>query len=507
MTRSALSDRPEDPVMTSFTDLSDPTDLDAVRAALDAADPDHRLAPLGLHTLAIEPRAADRVAEHVAAALRRAGREPDGARVAVLVDDVTISRRTPDGPLDLKKHVTQLLSDSFAVTTTVLTDGHPTLHADDGVLNRATEAVTGADVVVAVGGGTISDIGKVAAARSGDLPLVTVQTAASVDGYTDGVSVVLRDGVKRTIESRWPDAVLADLDTIVVAPPVLNEAGFGEVLSMFTGPADWYLARIVGLDPTFHPAPPAMLAAIGRDIADWSPGVGRRESAAIGRLTGVLGLRGIATGVSDTTAVLSGMEHVVSHLLDMHHTARHQPTGQHGAQVGVAAVVGAVCWELLDERLDPDAVDLDTLFPDPESLRPRVIAAFGDLDPDGRLAEECWNDYRQKMTRWARSRDTVAAVLGDWPRHRATLSGLKLSSEVLGRSLAMSGAPARFADLDPAIDAGLARWAVGNCHLMRNRFTVVDLLDRLGWWTPADVDEVIARAEQAVTPEPVRVLS
>jgi glycerol-1-phosphate dehydrogenase [NAD(P)+] len=496
--------------VSSFATLSDPTDLDAVRSALAAADPDQRLAPLGMQRLAIGQRAADQVADEVADQLRRRGQDPLGARVVLLVDNREILRRgdgAGSGPVDLKHHVARVLAGTFDVRTTVLDDGHATLHATDDVLDAATAAVTGADGVVAVGGGTISDIAKVAAGRAGDPALVTVQTAASVDGYTDGVSVVLRDGVKRTIPSRWPDVVLADQDTIVVAPPVMNEAGFGEVLSMFTGPADWYLASIVGLDPTFHPGPPAMLAAIGRDIAGWSPGVGRRESAAIGRLTEVLALRGIATGVSDTTAVLSGMEHVVSHLIDMHNNARHLPTGQHGAQVGVASIIGAVCWELLDERLVPDQVDLDALFPDPESLRDKVFAAFGHLDADGRLAGECWKDYHRKMTGWARAREQVAGVLADWDSHRATLSGLKLSSEVLGRSLVLSGAPARFADLDPAVDTDLARWAVSNCHLMRNRFTVADLLDLLGWWTPADVDEVMARAERATTLEPVRVLS
>lgn len=493
--------------MPPFPTLSDPTDLDAVRAALDAADPDHRLAPLGLQRLAIGPRVADRTGEELAAQMRRRGREPLGARVVLLVDDREILRHTADGPTDLKQHVARVLSETFDVHTVVLDDGHATLHAVDPVLDAATAAVVGADGVVAVGGGTVSDVAKVAAGRAGDPALVTVQTAASVDGYTDGVSVVLRDGVKRTIPSRWPDVVLADLDTITGAPPVMNAAGFGEVLSMFTGPADWYLASVVGLDPTFHPAPPAMLAAVGRDIADWSPGVGRHESAAVGRLTEVLALRGIATGVSDTTAVLSGMEHVVSHLLDMHHAARHLPGGQHGAQVGVASVIGAVCWEVLQERLDPARVDLDALFPDPESLRDRVFAAFGHLDDDGRLAGECWNDYHTKMTGWANARPAVAAMLADWDSHLQTVSGLKLPSEVLGRSLALSGAPARFADLEPAIDADLATWAVSNCHLMRNRFTVVDLLDVLGWWTPADVAEVMARAERAVDVDPVRVLS
>ena len=33
---------------------------------------------------------------------------------------------------------------------------------------------------------------------------------------------------------------------------------------------------------------------------------------------------------------------------------------------------------------------------------------------------------------------------------------------------------------------------------MRDRFTVVDLLTLLGWWEPADVDEIFARVDAAL---------
>ena len=48
------------------------------------------------------------------------------------------------------------------------------------------------------------------------------------------------------------------------------------------------------------------------------------------------------------------------------------------------------------------------------------------------------------------------------------------------------------------------RWAVTNAPLMRNRFTVLDLLLLLGWWSPDDVQEVLDRAEGAALPEAVR---
>ena len=50
------------------------------------------------------------------------------------------------------------------------------------------------------------------------------------------------------------------------------------------------------------------------------------------------------------------------------------------------------------------------------------------------------------------------------------------------------------ADLDPSVDAEAARWAVANCHLVRERFTVADLATFIGAWTPEDVDAVLEEA-------------
>src|SRR5262249_41583069 len=107
----------------------------------------------------------------------------------------------------------------------------------------AAAAAAGAGCVITVGSGTITDIGK--AAASGGAPLVTVQTATSVNGYADPFSVLLRHGVKRTTPSRWPDALVIDPAVLQGAPPDLNRAGAGDLMAMFTAPADWYLASAI----------------------------------------------------------------------------------------------------------------------------------------------------------------------------------------------------------------------------------------------------------------------
>ncbi len=464
--------------------LADPTNLDGLREALGASDPGGRLAPLGMKRIEIGPDVLDLLPEAVSELLG------GGERVVLVGDPTPIPREGEE----LKGLVERLLAETFLVERAVLGDPEHELHVDDAALDEAEGAVTGADCVVVVGSGTITDICKVATARTGDTPLVVVQTAASVDGYFDDLSVVLKSGVKRTVPSRWPEVLLADLPTLVEAPAAMTAAGFGDAVSLYTGPADWYLASLVGMDDSYHPALVEMLMGHGRNFTDVAAGVGRREPEALGRLVRLLALRGISGGVAGTTAILSGTEHLISHMLDMHAGQHGLPLGVHGAQVGVATLIEAAAWEALFDELDPSKVDLDACFPEPEAMESVVREAFAGLDPTGAVADECWSDYAKKLERWTKRRGEFEAFLNDWPERRAELKEMVASPERLGGALTDAGAPARFGDLDPPVSPEVARWAVRNCHLMRNRFTVADLLFYLGWWDDAFVERLLERA-------------
>jgi glycerol-1-phosphate dehydrogenase [NAD(P)+] len=469
--------------------IADPTDLDGLREALRASDPEGRLAPLGMKRIEIGPRVLDLLPGAVSRLMEDGCGDGVDRRV-VLVIDATPMQRLGE---DLKPLVERLLAGRFRVERAVIGAHHAELHADEEALDEAEAAIAGADCVVVVGSGTITDICKVATAQAGGIPLVVVQTAASVDGYSDDVSVVLKSGVKRTIPSRWPDVLLVDLPTLVEAPAQMTVAGYGDAISLYTAPADWYLAFLVGLDDSYHPAPIEMVMSHGRDFTDVAAGVGRQEPEAMERLARLLAVRGIASGVSGTTAILSGAEHLVSHMLDMHAGQHGLPLGVHGAQVGVATIVVAAAWEALFDELDPSNVDVDACFPEPEAMEPVVREAFARLDPTGAVGDECWSDYSKKLERWRGHRDRFEAFLSDWPRRRDELRELVASPERLGRALTDVGAPARFGDLDPPVSPQTARWAIRNCHLMRNRFTIADLLFFFGWWDDVFVERLLDR--------------
>lgn len=474
--------------------LSDLTRLDKIEGALARNDPRGQFTSLGINQLIIADDAIDELIETVERQLSRVGRAPGPkCRLRLIADTVPIMRQGQN----LKDLVFNRLAERFAVQRVTLDDGHLTLHANETVLDQAAAGAEGADGIVSVGSGTITDIAKIAAMRTSAAAHVVVQTAATVDGFTDNFSVVLQKGVKRTLLTRWPDAVLTDCRTLAEAPHVLNASGFGELLSMYVAPGDWFLASKVGMDDTFTPTLIELLALCAEGIEEWCAGVGRGDLAGVRRLATVLAVRGIVSGVGGTTASLSGMEHLISHMFDMHSAEVGGATALHGAQVGVASVIAAAAWEVFCERMSETPLDPARLFEDVEAWQGRVKAAFAALDPSGRLGEQCWTHYRQKLVSWRDNCQAVVAFFDDWPAIRDQRNAIVLSADAVAGCLRQARAPMRSIDLTPPLSAELMRWAVANCQFMRERFTIADLLAFAGWWDDDGVTRVLERAETA----------
>ena len=474
----------------SFRNISDPTDLPRIKQVIADAPQPERLVPLGIKQMAISWNASLQIAQIAADLLGEAGVEPLLAKVLLLTDDKEILK----GQFNFKNKVHEQLSKYFTVTWKVLT-AETVVKVDEKTLDEATDALAGFDLLVGLGGGTISDIAKVASDRQGGIPLISVQTAASVDGYTDNVSVVLKNGAKRTVDSRWPEAVVADLEVIQSAPLELNLAGFGEAISLFTAPADWQLSHLLGADQSFHETPRDLLLAFAGNPAVWGNGLADGKLEAVEQLTKVLAIRGIGTGIAGTTACLSGVEHLISHMLDMRAVASHEPVGLHGAQVGVASLVGAMAWRYLAEVLNE--VSAPTA-PNREQVLADVKAAFAEIDPTGKLTAECVSDVTKKLDTWERVLPQASELVASWQANPALLNQLAPNAPLLAQALTNAGAPKGIDDLEPWITDEIWSWAVGHCQLMRNRFTVVDLLYFLGRWQPADVARVIDMANAAV---------
>jgi glycerol-1-phosphate dehydrogenase [NAD(P)+] len=414
---------------------------------------------VGLGGVLLGSGVLDRVAETVA---------EFGGEVALLADGVEMAG--PHG--EVKQTVAAALEQVRRVTLS------GRVVADEATIERAAAGAHGAAVLVSVGSGTIADIGKAVSARLA-LPHVIVQTAASVNGFSDDQSVLLVDGVKRTALTRWPDRLLIDLDVIARAPAELNRAGLGDQLAVCTAPADWRLAQLVGQDDSYS----AFAVSLARSHLDAV--LGRADAvprAELEDLCRALTFSGLAMGVAGTTAPCSGFEHTVSHLLEM---AGARPL--HGAGVGALTVLAAMLWERV--RTVARAGGLRALrFPTAAEMEPRVRAAFAERDL--RSGDACWRAYAAKLDRWNARRDELTTLWERWPD--AEFDGLLASPERLVAALRAARAPVRLTQL--GVRDVTARWALAHGHLMRDRFTVADLAFFMGIWEDSDVDALLVSA-------------
>jgi glycerol-1-phosphate dehydrogenase [NAD(P)+] len=465
-------------VSTGPGSLAVAQDVDALRREL-AREP--ALQPLGLGGVVIEPGAVARVP---AACADLAGR---GRTVAMICD-----RREMAAPAgEVKRGLHAALTDAgLDVRQVLVGDAQARTHADAATIEAAAESCRDADVLVSVGSGTVADVGKAVSARLDGRPHLVVQTAASVNGFADDQSVLLRDGVKRTTPTRWPDRLVIDTEVVARAPAELNRAGLGDLLASYTAPADWRLARLVGQDDSYSETVVQLTRAHVDPVLEVAAGIGSGEPEAIGPLAAGLTLSGISMGVAGRTAPGSGVEHTVSHLLEMAHDPS-RPEAWHGAKVGVLSVLAALLWTRMRAAVRDGALD-SLRFPPADEMQGRVLDAFRRLDPSGAMGQECWSDYSVKLRRWHESRDDLRSLPERWAQFDADLDRLLVPAARLAQALSAAGAPLRLGEL--GIDGATARWALANCHLMRNRFTVADLAFLTGHWEATDVDALLEEA-------------
>jgi len=461
--------------MTPAAPAPAPDDLPSLRAWLDARDDADLLADLPICEIVVRSNALDRVPgllDHL-----------DAPRKVILFQDAQPYQRAG---ASLKPLVQDLLA-GHSRQVEILTlppDPDGLVHADLDNVSRGQAAIGGRPTtVVALGSGTVCDVAKhacfLAEAEDGiQTTLVLVPTAASVTAFTSSLAVLLVDGVKRTRPSRFPDAVVCDLETLADAPPAMTRAGLGDCVARFVSYGDWYLAHQLGLVDRYSETP---LALMGEDLDETylqhAPLVRDGAPEGLAFLIRQVLLAGLAQSIVRISTPLSGTEHVVSHVLDMGAHAWGRPTALHGAQVGIATPLAAHAYELLQERFDPGR-DRPTP-PTPETVEARIGQTFGPLDPSGRMAAECWRDYSRKLALWTASGERFDALRERWdevvaPRLRQLVRPSATIREILKRC----GHPLSFDDLDPPIPPEQARFALANAHLIRERFVIGDLL----WW-------------------------
>jgi glycerol-1-phosphate dehydrogenase [NAD(P)+] len=209
--------------------------------------------------------------------------------------------------------------------------------------------VEDAGTILGVGGGTVIDVAKYAAYKTG-ASLASIPTAPSHDGIVSPIVSLFEKGGRKSILARSPKLAVIDLEIIKSAPRKLIISGYGDVLAKIVSIKDWQLGRKDVGEP-YCPTAERLIFESLKTLTGSIMG-SRGLEASLKPLIRALVNCGVAMMIAGSSRPASGSEHLISHYLDMR-LGRRYP---HGVQCAIGTLLMAAYHELknpdwwIDER-------------------------------------------------------------------------------------------------------------------------------------------------------------
>ncbi len=394
-------------------------------------------------------------------------RAAEGRRVAVLMD---VRTRAAAGA----EAAAALAGAGWAVEEVLVDDPAPGASpvCDDLTREIVEGRLRGADLILTVGGGVMTDLGKWVGVDAG-VPFVAFATAASMNGFASSNIAPTIDGLKSLVYGHAPLAVVSSPTVLQGAPYELTASGLGDVLAKSVSTADWYMNhRLFG--DYYCTRSIDLIADIEPMYLNHPDSLAAGTPLAMAALFYGLLLTGVAMTMADTSFPSSGGEHLISHSLDMMSSVDGEPHDLHGRQVGLGTILGAALYHRV--------LAIDS---------PEFVAPAEEIDRPfwGKLADDVAAEYARKADRLHEA-GKILARGSAWDDLREALSGLLTPPETLRDCLARAGGAYRAEDIDCPPDRLAA--AVAHAHEIRSRFTILDLA-RLVGLGPADVEDLLTQ--------------
>jgi glycerol-1-phosphate dehydrogenase [NAD(P)+] len=329
------------------------------------------------------------------------------------------------------------------------------------------------DLILSVGGGTISDIAKMVSLNL-DVANWCVMTAASVDAFTSGTSALKLKYRHKTEPARASEYVFADLEMLEKAPELMFLSGVGDLLAKYLSYLDWKISALISgeyiCEQTarlcLDSARQAMSAV--KTLAD-----NRRE--AVQSLADAALVSGLAMQTLVSSRPASSAEHTIAHSWEIGGDVGNPELELHGLLVGLS------CRCLLE--------GYKTLYDELGNL---------DIDPEARVQELCaephWEQtlspaiqpFRQQMQEemsdWVSDGEVYRHHLEKILMHREQIVDLAIGLlKELDQAVAVLSDlsyPFSLADyrLDPQQVLASARYA----RFLRNRYSTFNLIHEIG---------------------------
>ena len=341
---------------------------------------------------------------------------------------------------------------------------HHGLLADEQAVGAVRDALASAqpDAVLAVGSGVLNDVTRYATFLDG-FAYVSVPSAPSMDGYASSVAAMQFDGLKVTLPAQAPLAIFADSAVLAAAPREMIVWGFGDLIGKATARFDWVLGHAASGEVFCEAVEARVLVPLTRCVDDVAQLLAGDEDAVVALTTGLVE-SGIAMAMMGNSRPASGCEHHASHFWDLLAFRGLRAHAPHGLQVGYATRFASA---LQDAALAGLAEPM-VLTPgagggeDERAWFGEQYLALGPVRDDKQVwfatYGESWPPPEPERSAIERR---LAGVAASFPRVRVALdtAGIPAGAGFLG------------------VDAAMLRATFRYANRLRNRFTVLDLLE------------------------------
>ncbi len=215
------------------------------------------------------------------------------------------------------------------------------------------------DFLVAVGSGAVNDLARFVGSRC-NIPYISIPTAPSMDGYSAEVSLLVLNGIKKTIKATNPMAIYADIDILKNAPPKLVAAGFGDLICKKTAAFDWRISNIINGESYCQNTVDVVNEIVERAITN-AVKISEREENAIKILTEGLMISGLAMHWVGKSRPAAGAEHHLAHFIGMKAMMNNKNIHLHGIEVAVMTLVMIEVYKDILSR-NYDQVNVETAY-------------------------------------------------------------------------------------------------------------------------------------------------
>lgn len=325
--------------------------------------------------------------------------------------------------------------------------------ANESMVGQLVNAAQSAGALVGVGSGTIGDLCKYASFIL-QKPYAICGTAPSMNGYLSANAAITIGGHKKSMAAHLPSAVAFDLSILKNAPARLIASGVGDSLCRSTAQSDWLLSHLL-LDTPYDLLPYTLLAPYEEPM--W-----RGDMAA---LIKTLLLSGLGMTLAGGSYPASQGEHLIAHYMDMLHPDTSN-RNYHGEQIGVATLYMAERQEKVLSQ--PTSPQIKYIRFDEKEFRDK----FGHS-----LGRQICNEYYAKLELIGNRDVKNRRLVKNWDDIRESISKISVVPVVLEEALEKAIAPRSYDELGWTAEQWME--SVSNAHLIRNRFTFLDLVDRV----------------------------